>query len=56
MLHYIVEKSKALTSKHLYKHIEAGLEIDEWTEVIDGLITLTQRYAADDDGRCSDSD
>lgn len=54
MMSYLVNTAKSLTSKHLHRQTEAGLEVDEWTEVINNLTTLTERYA--EEKECSDSD
>lgn len=55
MLSHILERSSKLTQRHLHKHLEAGLELDDWSETLEDFRELTQRYNSNDGNTSSDS-
>ena len=56
MLSHLLERSTKLTKRHLHKHIEAGLELDDWHETVNSLKELMLRYSNDTEATDSDSD
>lgn len=53
MLSHLLERSEKLTQRHLHKHTEAGLEMEDWNDMINELRELTKRY---DNSEPADSD
>ncbi|XP_067950920.1 protein misato homolog 1-like [Watersipora subatra] len=54
MLSHLLERSSKLTQRHLHKHIEAGLEEDDWTETVNDLRGLLERYSNESEELDSD--
>lgn len=44
MLLYLLERSSKLNKKHLHKHLEAGMEMEDWNEIVNELKQLSERY------------
>ena len=44
MLSHLLKRSEKLTQRHLHKHTEAGLDMDDWYETVNQLKELTRRY------------
>ena len=58
MLSHLLERSEKLTQRHLHKHTEAGLDMDDWYETVNELKELTRRSnsnPAESDDSDSDS-
>lgn len=44
LLSYLLSRANKVTQSHLHKHKEAGLEQDEWREVVSSLQDLSECY------------
>ena len=47
LLKELSQKAARLTQRHLQKHIETGLELEDWNDVVTELADLTNRYEQD---------
>ncbi|KAF6027452.1 MSTO1 [Bugula neritina] len=56
MLTHLLERSRKLNRRHLHKHLEAGMEQDDWSDSLNTLEELIGKYEDGDAMETSDSE